>query len=145
MLPRYHILLGALFTLVIWIFAPELSFIYLTLIFLSTVLIDIDHYAVAVAKTNKWSLNCAFEYHDEQLKIQQEDKRHGFKNRGDFHLFHTIEFHILIGILGAFWLPFLFIFIGMMFHSLLDVFWTLHEGVFYTREYFLFNWFRKQF
>jgi len=145
MLPRYHLLLGAIFTLTVWVSAPLINPIYLATLFLSTVFMDLDHYYNAVKKTKKWSLRCAFDYHHEQKKITDNEKKAGIRIKGDFHLFHTVEFHLLIGILGAFILPFLFIFIGMVFHSILDLIWTLHEGVFYRREYFLFNWLRNKF
>ena len=41
MKPKEHILLGAAFTLVIWTLAPQISLIYLLLIFLTSFLIKI--------------------------------------------------------------------------------------------------------
>lgn len=144
MLPRWHILLGALFSILIAVFMPEIPFYSLVLVFLSSFLIDFDHYMCAVFKTKKISLLRAFEYHEKEGFKMMEMHKRGIRKKGDFHIFHTIEFHILVAILGIFFVPFLYIFIGMTFHSLLDVFYLLNEDMLYTREFFLFNWLREK-
>lgn len=136
MIPRWHILWGAVFTLFIWVVAPQIKLVYLALVFLSSFLIDFDHYVAFVLKKRKFSLRKAFEYHN------KEDVPVG---RGDFHLFHTIEFHVLVGLLGILWTPFYYVFIGMMFHSLLDLFSLMNKGIIHIREYFFFNWLRNRF
>jgi hypothetical protein len=145
MLPRKHIILGAIFTFIIWILAPNISFIYLGLIFLSSFLIDFDHYICAVIRTKSLSLRKAFEYHDNLLETEKREVKKGMKKRSDFHIFHTIEFHALIGLLGIIFVPFLYVFMGMIFHSLLDVFSLMNKGKLHRREYFFFNWLRKRF
>lgn len=145
MLPRWHILLGAVFTLIVWLFAPNINPLYLVLIFLASFLIDVDHYANAAYKNRHPSLKKALEYHDDLLKREKKEKAQKIFRKGDFHLFHTVEFHILIGLLSFIWVPFFYIFIGMVFHSLLDLASLLYTGYFYRREYFLFNWLWKKF
>ena len=146
MLPKWHIIWGAIFTAVIWIFAPDLNPIYLLLIFLSTFLIDFDHYLVAANKNKHPSLKKALGFFEENNKKEMENHKKGKRIKGHFFLFHTIEFHILVGALGLLWAGFFYIFIGMVFHSLLDLAWLLHHDMFYVREFFFFNWFkRKQF
>ena len=144
MLPRYHVLYGAIFTLLFWIMVPEIPLLYLTILFLSSFLIDFDHYVVASYRNNHAGLGKAFEYHKkDEMKAEREYKR-GIKRRGDFHLFHTIEFHLLIGLIGMFYALFFYIFIGMVFHSLLDVFDMLKSRRIYRREFFFFNWLRRK-
>ncbi len=143
MLPRWHILFGFIFTLVIWYFAPNISLFYLLLVFLSSFLIDFDHYICAVKKNGNFNIFHAFKYHEEQRNLEEKEKRRGTRKKGDFHLFHTVEFHVMIGILGIFISPFFYIFIGMVFHSLLDLIWLLKEDRFYRREYFLINWVKR--
>ncbi len=145
MLPRWHILLGGVFTLVIWLVAPTINIFYLLLVFLSSFLIDFDHYVNAAIRNKKLSLSQAFEYHRELEKKEKREQKQGIFVKGDFHLFHTVEFHILIGILSFFWAPFFYIFIGMIFHSLLDVASLLYVGRFYRRDYFFFNWLFNKF
>ncbi len=144
MLPRWHIVLGALFTLLFWIVAPQTHWYYLAVLFLSSFLIDFDHYVCAASKGENISLKKSFDYHKDAQKIEQKEYRRGIKRKGDFHLFHTVEFHLLIGVLGIFWSVFFYIFIGMIFHSLIDVFDMVSKDRLYRREYFFFNWLRKK-
>ena len=137
MLPRWHILWGAVFTIIVFAVSPQTHFIYLALIFLSSVFIDLDHYFVAVKRSGRLSLNHAFEYHKVQEKIEIQEYNRKLYQKGDFHLFHTIEFHLLIAILGYFWTPFFYIFIGMLFHSLLDLVSLVYDDRLYRREFFL--------
>ena len=143
MLPRWHILLGAILTLVFWAASPNISFVYLGLIFLSSFLIDFDHYVVSALKNKSPSLKKSFSYHSDLRQKIEKEKKKGIRKRGDFHLFHTVEFHLLVGLLGFFWAGFFYIFIGMIFHSLLDLGWLLHKDLLHAREFFFFNWIRK--
>ena len=144
MLPRWHILLGAIFTLIIWISIPEMQSYFLALIFLSSFLIDFDHYVASGLKTGKWKLSDSFKYHKKILIQEKKNVARGIKKKGDFHLFHTLEFHLIIGVLGFFWAGFFYVFIGMVFHSFLDVLSLMHGGVFHVREFFFTNWLRRK-
>ena len=144
MLHKWHVLLGAIFTSLVWLFIPSMPFGYLVLIFLASFLIDFDHYTNAVIKNKHLSLKKAFDYHKIKREEELMDISKGIRKKGDFHLFHTIEFHAAIGILGLIWSGFFYIFIGMLFHSLLDVSSLLFTGVFHRREYFFFNYARKK-
>ncbi len=145
MLPRWHIFYGLLFSFLIWIFSPSIDKFYLLLIFLSSVFIDLDHYIASVIKTGKISLFKSFNYHKKRGIEQLAEKKRGIREKGDFHLFHTIEFHALIGIIGIFWQPFFYIFTGMIFHSLLDLIWLKKTDYLYRREFFFFKWIRNKF
>jgi len=144
MLPRWHIFWGALLTILVFILNPRTPIIYLTTMFLSSFLIDFDHYLVAAFKSKRWSLNHAFHYHRLQDKKEKEEYRKKIFRKGDFHIFHTLEFHILIAILGYFWTPFFYVFIGMMFHSLLDVVSLIRDDRMYRREFFLTSYLLKK-
>lgn len=144
MFPRWHILYGALFALLFAVVAPGVHFLYLFLVFLASVLIDLDHYLACVHKTKKWSLLHAFDYHKKQAAGMRAQERRGLKPKSDFHLFHTLEFHVLIGLLGMLWLGFFYLFIGMVFHSLLDVIGGVRQRTLHRREYFFFAWLRKR-
>ena len=145
MLPRKHILFGAIFAILIWIAAPQINYLYIILLFLSTFLIDFDHYLCSVLNTKKLGLFHSFEYHKEMLKKQTRDKAKGIIEKGDFHLFHTIEFHILVGLLGFIWIGFFYVFLGMVFHSLLDIYSLLTDKLMYRREFFLTHWIFEKF
>jgi len=137
MLPRWHILFGGIVAILIWIAAPSISLLYLSLFFLASFLIDFDHYICAIINTKNYSLSEAFEYHKKMNFLDLQRRKKGIKEKGDFHLFHTIEFHILIGILGLYWLGFFYIFLGMMFHSLIDLYSLIYATEMYRREFSL--------
>ena len=140
MLPRWHILLGLIFSLIIWIIFPYIDWIFIALIFLSSFLIDFDHYMCSVYKTGKLSLFDSFEYHrKERIKYLKERSR-GIRRKGDFHIFHTIEFNILVFLLGYLWAGFYYILIGMLFHSILDIISGIYEDWLYRREFLLARW-----
>ncbi|MBI2632175.1 hypothetical protein HYW75_04175 [Candidatus Pacearchaeota archaeon] len=144
MLPRWHILFGALFTFIIWLYAPETAILNLGLIFFASFIIDLDHYICGAMRTHSFHFGKIFYYHNEMGIKQHKEREKGIRKRGDFHFFHTIEFHILIAILSFFSISFFYFFIGMAFHSLLDLFWLLRHDFLYRREYFFFNWLRKR-
>ncbi len=144
MYPRWHILLGAILTLLFWLAAPQTPWYYLGVLFLSSFLIDVDHYICAVYKTRNGNLKMAFVYHEKDKRAAEKEYKRGIKRRGDFHFFHTVEFHLLVGILGIFWNVFFYIFIGMIFHSLLDVYDMAKGDMLHRREFFFFNWLREK-
>lgn len=144
MFPRWHILFGGMFALLIWAIVPGINPIFPLLIFLSSFLIDFDHYMCSVFKTKKFGLFHSFNYYRELMKEELKKKAAGFKEKSDFYIFHTIEFHVLIGLLGFFWIGFFYVFIGMVFHSLLDIYSIILEDNLFQREFFLLNWIYKK-
>ncbi|NCN98895.1 hypothetical protein COU62_03990 [Candidatus Pacearchaeota archaeon CG10_big_fil_rev_8_21_14_0_10_35_219] len=133
MLPRWHIVFGFLFTAVVWLASPDLNIIYVLTLFFSTFLIDVDHYVIFVKRNKNYSLNKAFNYF---LKL----KKKGDRKKDSIFIFHTVEFHILVALLSFFHIIFLFVFIGMVFHSLLDIFTMIKEKSLQNREFFLISW-----
>lgn len=131
-------------TFVLWILSPEAPIYFLALFFLASFLIDFDHYAFSGLKTGKWNLRDSFDYHNEIIKKQNKEIKKGIKRKGDFHLFHTLEFHLFVGFLGLVWFGFFYVFAGMVFHSLLDIFSMISTGTLHTREYFMTSWIRKR-
>ena len=132
-------------TAIVLIAVPDTPLFYLTLFFLSSFLIDFDHYVTSVMKTEKYGLKDSYEHYRKMDVIRKKEIAQSIRKKDDdFHLFHTVEFHALVGLLGIFWAGFFYIFIGMVFHSLLDVIDMTRKGVFHRREYFFFNWMRRK-
>jgi len=140
MTPRWHILFGAIFSLVILLVTPNIGWFNIILIFLASFLIDFDHYICAVFKSGKFSLFEAFRYHEEIDKVEEKKREKGIMEKGELHFFHTIEFHVLIGLLGFYWIGFFYIFLGMVFHSLIDLYSLFYSKEIYRREFFFVNW-----
>lgn len=146
MLPKWHVFYGALFTLLLWYVAPNVGWINLTCVFFASFLIDLDHYISAVMYNKSLSIKSALMHYDEVSRKIESDNKRGIRHKEPhFHVFHTIEFHLLIALMGFLYTPFFYIFIGMTFHSLLDVYYLMSEGYLYIREYFFFNWLAKKF
>jgi hypothetical protein len=141
MLPKTHILLGAIFSVIFYLLFPNTEWYNLFLIFFSSFLIDFDHYLASIFKDeSNISLSKSLEYHKKQGIIQFNERARGIRRKGSFHLFHTIEFHIFIFALGLIFMPFLYIFIGMAFHSLCDILYLTKADYLYRREFFLFKY-----
>lgn len=143
MLPRWHVILGIIFSIFLYYLFPGIGALNAVLVFLASVLIDFDHYMTAVQSKKSFSLFDAFDYYKELEVIANKDIKKGIRKKYDFHVFHTLEFHILVLLLGFFWQGFFFIFIGMLFHSLIDIISMSNAGVLYMREFFFFNWMIK--
>jgi hypothetical protein len=124
MLPKTHILLGFLFAYITYWFT-SLSIFQASLIFLASVLIDFDHYLWYVFKKKNLNLKKAYNF----LKIKRKSKR--------LMIFHTIEFHIFVGLLGFIWAGFFYILIGMLFHSITDLIGLIYKKEVWRRRYWL--------
>jgi hypothetical protein len=144
MLPRWHIFFGAIFTLIVYFLFPQTNLIYLVLMFLSSFLIDFDHYVSAGLNTGKvLTISEALEYYKKDGVRANHEKKRGIKRRGDFHVFHTIEFHLMVLLLSLVWVGFFYIFLGMIFHSLFDLVYLIAIDFLYRREYFMVNRIRR--
>lgn len=126
MLPKTHAILGFIFSTLSYFTFP-ITIFQAILIFLSSFLIDFDHYWFYVKKTKDWNLKRASNW-----KVYLSKK-----HKPIMHIFHTIEFIILIIILSFFWNIFLFILIGMLFHSILDIIDLIYRKVINIREFSL--------
>ena len=140
MLPKSHIILGAVFSALLWFFLPQIAWYNILLVFLASFLIDFDHYMCAVRKNRSLSLKRALNYYYELGKRETSEFKKGIKKKGHFHIFHTVEFHLFVLLIGLWFEPFFFIFIGMIFHSLMDLIDMSYKRRLYRREFFLVKW-----
>lgn len=146
MLPKWHAFWGLVLVSFFKFLVPESNYISLFLIFFASVFIDFDHYLATAVKTKKWSIKHAIRQNYEKRKqIMELKKNNDLCKKGDFHIFHTIEAHLFIGLIGLIFAPFFFILIGMFFHSILDIIWMVRHDLIHAREFFLFNKLRSIF
>lgn len=124
MLPKWHILLGAIFSILIY-FLFHITIFQAILIFLASFLIDFDHYLFSIKRTNSLNLKKAYYWHKSIPK----------NHKPIMHIFHTIEFMIVVAILSFFFNLFLYILIGMLFHSILDIISMIYNKNFNCREF----------
>ncbi len=123
MYPKQHIILGAIFSLFLWIIYPQINLIGLSLLFFSSVLIDMDHYLYYFYKKKDWNLRRAYKWFmDNEKKFLSFPRKLRNNYYGGFFFLHGIEtlffLIILTTLISKF---FFFIFIGISFHLLLDI------------------------
>lgn len=130
MLPKYHIILGFIFSLFLFIIFPQIKFSGFLIIFLSSFLIDIDHYFYYIYRKKDFSLKNAYNWF---VKYINKYKKLPKNKRNNVYIavciFHGIEVIIILGLLINFSKIFLFIITGFLFHYLSD-----YVGALYNNE-----------
>lgn len=122
MYPKQHIILGAIFSGILFFLFPQIGLIGFSLIFLSSILIDVDHYLYYVYKKKDWNLKKAHKWfldHEEKFHYLSRKKRGSFY--GGLCFLHGIEILLILLLLSIISKYFFFIFIGLAFHLLLDI------------------------
>jgi len=108
MVPKVHILASIPPFLLLYYFYGNLSLVFI----LGSILIDIDHILWYFLRHKSLNLRKAYQYH-----------RPGGSNEKDIlHIFHTIESWVLFLFLSFFHKFLLFLFLGMTFHLIMDVY-----------------------
>jgi len=120
MLVKYHITIGAIVSTIIYIFF-QITFLQALIIFLSSFLIDADHYLYYTIKNKNPSLKKAHKWflkkRKKWVKLTKEQKQ---KYKHVIIIFHGIEFIIFIGIISIYIPIFIYILIGILIHLTLD-------------------------
>lgn len=120
MLPKKHILYGGIFSSLAWTLFPNIGPNALT-IFLASFLIDADHYFAYALKRKNLNLRKAYKYFREMHEKLKIGVKNGKNIKSPLVIFHTVESLLLLLILSIFYPIFLFIFIGFVFHNILDM------------------------
>ena len=121
MLPKHHAILGFIFALNLFIFFIEITLIPAIIIFLSSILIDVDHYLYYVFIKKDLSLKKAFQWFVKISKIYDSlSKNQRKKIHRSIFFFHGIEALVVLFLIGVY-LPLAnFIAYGFLFHLILD-------------------------
>ena len=122
MYPKYHIILGFIFTITLFFLFPQFNIFALSIIFLSSFLIDIDHYlGHAYLKKDlnpfnalKWHFNLS----KKEMKMDRKTRNMHYTH---LCIFHGIEILVILFFLSYINLIFLYIMIGFSFHMVLDI------------------------
>jgi hypothetical protein len=123
MLPKSHIIFGAFFTLLLHFAFPGVNPFYLAIVFLSSVLIDGDHYFYYIFKTGNINPIKALKWHKEHMKktfsLPMNERK---KIYTGFYFLHGIEGIFILALLGRFVFPPLtYVSIGFLLHFALDI------------------------
>ena len=121
MLPKYHILLGFIFSAILFLIFPSINIISAGVIFLSSFLIDVDHYIYYVFKKKDFSLKRAYKWFVEKNnRLSRLGPRKKRKYKFPILFFHNFELIIFLILFSLLNIIFLYILIGFLFHLLLD-------------------------
>ena len=119
MMPKYHILFGFLFSLIIFFLFPQINILGILLIFLSSVFIDLDHIVRYSIKTKNFNPFTFWKW-----SVEESKKRKALKNFTEYKypqfFLHGIEFVLFLIILSWFCSWAFLILIGILFHLILD-------------------------
>ena len=107
MFPKQHIIFSTIFCIILYPFIGN----NIIIVWSASIFIDIDHYFWCIISKKLWNFAEAYKRY----------KREEFDNeKYKLHIFHLNELLILIGLLGFYNKIFLYIFIGILFHYILD-------------------------
>ena len=121
MLPKQHIIFGLIFAGFLYLIFPKIGLLGFLIIFLSSFLIDVDHYLYYVYKKKDLSLKYAHSWFIKKKKkfLDLTRKKRNKVYCGVYFL-HGIEVLIVLFLLTSFSKYFFFVFMGFAFHLLLD-------------------------
>lgn len=121
MLVKYHILFGLVFSIILYLVFP-LTVLEASVIFLSSFLIDVDHYLWHIFNKKSMSLKKSIDYFfNKRKKYTLMDSKEREKYKKTILFFHSLEFLIIVLLLSFINRFFLFVFIGLFFHLFLDI------------------------
>jgi hypothetical protein len=121
--PFWHFLFGAILSLFLLFLFPEIGIINISILFFSSILIDADHYFFYIYEKRGFNLRKAYSYFLNNKKKMKELEGHfpSF-SRSSFFIFHGLEVILLVFLLSFLFKPFYFVFMGLSFHLILDLF-----------------------
>jgi hypothetical protein len=144
MLPKYHILLGFIFSSAIFLIFPKVSFFYAGVIFLSSFLIDIDHYIYYILKKRNFNPKKSVKYFfDKKLKMEKIPREERKKYYSGFYFLHGIEPVLVLSLLGTFINKiFFFILFGFSFHLILDFAYLIYKKKRIDKIFIIYDFFK---
>lgn len=128
MLLKTHIIIGVFFSVVLY-FILQMTIIQTIIVFLSSVLIDFDHYIWYVMKKKDYNIKRCYTFFKKVVKEKHKPMK---------HIFHTLEVLFVIVFFGIYFHILLLVAIGMLFHSLLDLINLVKKDKFECRIFSLF-------
>lgn|SRR4030042_214059 len=144
MLPKYHFIFGLSFVIFLYFLFPQISLLGLSIIFLSSFFIDVDHYLYYFLKEKNLNLKRGYNWYKNKIKrtysLPMSERK---KIYSGFYLFHGIEWIILLFLLGYFISSFFtFIAIGFLFHLIVDVFHEIYFKRSIDKSSLIYNYYR---
>ena len=119
---KQHIFFGLIFALALLLLFPKIGYLGFSIIILSSVLIDFDHYLFYIYKKKDFNLKNAYNLfiqEDKHCRSLPWEERKNLPSK--IFILHGIEVLIILIFLSFAFNYFLFIFAGFAFHLLLDL------------------------
>jgi hypothetical protein len=132
MLPKTHFIIGFIVSSIIFVVWPSIGLFNISIIFLSSFLIDFDHYLYFIWTTKDFSLLHAYNWFIAKGKFTRslpQNKRKIYKHV--ILLFHGIEFWLVLFLVSFIDKVFLWMLLGVAIHMLADFI-----GIVYYQERF---------
>jgi len=127
MLPKWHLLYGYIFSIIL-IYFFNFSLLAGSIVFLSSVFIDLDHVLLYFLKTK--NLN-PYKFYTWSIKRKKAWSCVALNRKSEFvkphFILHGIEFFVLVLLLSFAHPLFLWIFLGISFHLVLDFIVLFYE------------------
>jgi len=140
MKPHIHILASLPIAIILYFFFKEYALIF----FFASFLFDVDHYIDYALTKKDFSLINAYKYCVYITKNAIKNNKINFKQR--LHFFHTIEFYLIMFIIAFYSKTFLFVFLGIMYHQLIDYMHMLKYPILKkSRAFSLIMWLKKNY
>lgn len=123
MFVRVHVVLGAIFSFLLWLIFRDIGIVGAGIIFLSSFLIDVDHYIYYIFIKKDFSLKNSVKHfklsREKAMKMPLEKRKNYYSG---WCFLHGFEILIVLVVLGYFVSEyFFFVFIGFVFHLFLDL------------------------
>ena len=130
MLPKYHALSGFIFTSILFFIFPQIGILGFIIIWMSSILIDVDHYLFFAYTKKDWSLRNAHKWFvDENKKFMKLSYWERLKYTQQIPcVFHGVEAIVILLVLSLLSNVFLYIAIGFIFHQSLDFIFLIYYG-----------------
>lgn len=127
--PKQHLVLGILFSILIFLFFQHIGWLAILIIILSNFLVDVDHYIYFVFKEKKISLRESYWWY---IKRAEKFNKLSAKKSKEYQklpfIFHGFEFWIIL-FCGSFFFPILsWVLFGVMVHMISDISGLAYKG-----------------
>ena len=133
MYPSQHLFIGIVFSLILFFIFPTIGILGATIVALSSVLIDVDHYFYYLIKKNDFNLKNSYKWYNEKIKkIFTLPKEKRLEYYHGAYILHGFEVLFLLSLLSLISPYFLFILTGFNLHLFLD---TISDYQNYTKSY----------
>jgi hypothetical protein len=128
MLPKWHILIGFVFSYIL-VYFLDFSLLAGAVVFVSSwFLIDLDHFIFYICKTKDLSVKKFLEYsQDKARKWKSLSCEERLQCKYPVFIFHSLEFWIVLALLSVYFKIFLLILAGFAVHIAADYIMIFYE------------------